>query len=295
MADTRHAEPEGDSLGLTGERFGFTLFMSVCVHVMLILGVGFTLVSERSPLSSMAVTLARYRSNEAPEQADFIAQANQQGSGSESEALAPATPVESRFNADEIREVSDFLQERPTSPPPLPEDLLARENPTAPAQPLQPQASEPLPDPGTLSPAQLNDAVASLQAQLDLRRQEYAKRPRRYTISSASTREDRDARYLDSWRKRIEAVGNLNYPDQASAQGLYGMLRLLVSLNPDGSVNDIRILRSSGERILDEAAIRIVQLAAPFEPFPPELRAEADVLEIIRTWQFHRGDTFSSF
>jgi len=285
---------QGDSLGLTQERFGFTMFMSVCIHVMLILGVGFTLASERSPLSSLAVTIAQYRSNEAPEDADFIAQANQQGSGSEDEALAPATPFESRFNADQIREVSDFLEERPTLPP-AEEQLITRTNPDAPAQSSANDTdAQPQPDLSNLTPAQLSAAASSLQAQLDLRRQEYAKRPRRYTISSASTKEDRDAQYLDNWRKRIEAIGNLNYPQQASAQGIYGVLRLMVALNPDGTVNDIRILRSSGEQVLDEAAIRIVQLAAPFEPFPPAMRANVDVLEIIRTWQFHRGNTFSS-
>jgi len=285
---------QGDSLGLTQERFGFTMFMSVCIHVMLILGVGFTLTSERSPLSSLAVTIAQYRSNEAPEDADFIAQANQQGSGSEDEALAPATPFESRFNADEIREVSDFLEERPTLPP-AEEQLLTRTNPDAPAQSSSNDTdAQAQPNLSDLTPAQLSAAASSLQAQLDLRRQEYAKRPRRYTISSASTKEDRDALYLDNWRKRIEAIGNLNYPQQASAQGIYGVLRLMVALNPDGTVSDLRILRSSGERVLDEAAIRIVQLAAPFEPFPPALRADVDVLEIIRTWQFHRGNTFSS-
>src|SRR5690606_10592695 len=132
------------------------------------------------------------------------------------------------------------------------------------------ELTTPLDDLSSMTPVELSDAASSLQAQLDLHRQEYAKRPRRYTISSASTKEARDALYLDNWRKRIEAIGNLNYPSQATEQGIYGTLRVMVALNPDGSVNDIRILRSSGERVLDEAAVRIVQLAAPFEAFPPE-------------------------
>lgn len=290
-------DEQNDSLGLTQERFGFTVFMSICLHVMLILGVGFTVLTERSPVSTLAVTLAQYRSDQAPEDADFIAQANQQGSGSEDEARAPATPFESRFNAEQIRETSDFLQERPTAPAPSQDDLfIARQVPDAAA--LRPDPDNPPQedvDLGQLSPTELSAVASSLQAQLDLHREEYAKRPRRYTISSASTREDRDALYLDNWRKRIEAIGNLNYPQQASTGGIYGTLRLLVALKPDGTVDDIRILRSSGERVLDEAAIRIVQLAAPFEPFPAGMRANVDVLEIIRTWQFQRGNTFSSY
>lgn len=286
-------ELDGDSLGLTQDRFGFTMFLSVCVHVMLILGIGFTIAEQRSEPATMEVTLAQYRSAEAPEDADFIAQANQEGSGTEDEALAPAAPVEAPLNANEIRDVEDFLQERPTAPVPA-EQVLAREGDTP-----QPDAgtnapTAPANTAGT-TPANRSDTLASLQAQLDLRRQEYAKRPRRYTISSASTKEAADALYLDNWRKRIEAIGNANYPSQASTDGIYGTLRVMVALNPDGTVNDIRILRSSGERVLDEAAVDIVRLAAPFDPFPPELRANVDVLEIIRTWQFHRGDTFSSF
>lgn len=288
---------QGDSLGPTQERFGFTMFMSVCVHVMIILGVGFTMAVNRQPVTQMAVTLAQYESAEVPEDADFIAQANQQGSGTEDEALAPSTPFESRFNADTIQRVEEFLQERPTEPAPDAERIIAANNPDA--QALQTPDGDTVPqqpvDIAGMSSSQLTQTVASLQAQLDLHRQEYAKRPRRYTISSASTKEARDALYLDNWRKRIESIGNLNYPREASAAGIYGTLRVMVAINPDGTVNDIRILRSSGERVLDEAAVRIVQLAAPFEPFPPEMRAQVDVLEIIRTWQFHRGDTFSSF
>lgn len=286
-------ELDGDSLGLTQDRFGFTMFMSVCVHVMLILGLGFTMANSRDETSTMEVTLAQYRSAEAPEDADFIAQANQEGSGTEDEALAPASPVEAPLNANEIRDVEDFLQERPTSPVPA-EQVLASEGNAPQATATTNAPTAPAATSGT-TPANRADTLASLQAQLDLRRQEYAKRPRRYTISSASTKEAYDALYLDSWRKRIEAIGNANYPAQASADGIYGTLRVMVALNPDGSVNDIRILRSSGQRVLDEAAVDIVRLAAPFDPFPPELRAKVDVLEIIRTWQFHRGDTFSSF
>jgi periplasmic protein TonB len=286
-----------DSLGLTQERFGFTLFMSICVHAVLILGVGFTIATQQQTSTSLDITLATFQSEKAPDDADFLAQANQEGSGSEAEALAPATDTEAMFSDQVIRDVSDPLTERPTAAAEQ-QRVIARDSengtqgedidsPTAPAE-IPPDLRNP-------SPEQMSDAVASLQAQLDLHRQAYAKRPRRYTMTSASTKQNDDALYLDNWRKRIEAIGNLNYPQEASSAGIYGTLRLMVSLQPDGSVQDIRILRSSGERVLDEAAVNIVRLAAPFEPFPTELRARVDVLEIIRTWQFHRGNTFSSF
>ena len=90
-------------------------------------------------------------------------------------------------------------------------------------------------------------------------------------------------------------MGNLNYPTLARQQQLYGNLRLLVALLPDGDVHTIRILQSSGYKILDDAAIRIVNLASPFSPFPMELRENVDILEIIRTWKFHKGNAFSSY
>jgi protein TonB len=144
-------------------------------------------------------------------------------------------------------------------------------------------------------PDDLSLAISSLQAQLDLQRQAYAKRPRRYTISSASTKKSHDALYLDSWRRKIEAVGNINYPLAARQQKLYGSLRMLVALFPNGEVSEIQILQPSGHNLLDQAAVQIVNMASPFDPFPEAMRAEADILEIIRTWRFHEGNALTSF
>ncbi len=283
---------QGDSLGLTQERLGFTLFMSLCVHAVLILGVGFTVTMAPKIVSNLEITLASYRSDKAPDHADFLAQANQQGSGTEDKALAPAALYKAPFVANKINKLDQFMKERPVVPVPQQQDIISRKSGE------QPPKQEPVPDKKDLSKLDsksLGDAVASLQAQLDVHRQEYAKRPKRYTISSASTRESRDAVYLDNWRKRIEGIGNLNYPEEATKNGIYGTLRLMVSINPDGTINDIRILRSSGERVLDAAAIRIVQLSAPFEALPPAMHKDIDILKIIRTWQFQRGNTFTSF
>jgi protein TonB len=298
MANVGALPEEIDNAHLSQERFGFGLFVSICAHVMLILGVGFTVINESQTLTSMDITLAQYRSQEAPDDADFLAQANQLGSGTEDEALAPVSPEQARFAAEEIREVSELEEARSAAPASNVEDQILATDASEEAALTRNEEVQPASEIGEindLEPSELTDAVASLRAQLDLRRQEYAKRPRRYTVTSASTRETRDAVYLDNWRKRIESIGNLNYPQEASRQGIYGTLRMLVALNPDGSVNDIRILRSSGEQVLDDAAIRIVQLSAPFDPFPAAMRAEVDVLEIIRTWQFQRGNTFTSF
>jgi protein TonB len=120
---------------------------------------------------------------------------------------------------------------------------------------------------------------------LSRKRELYAKRPRRKHIS-ASTQEYQYAAYLEAWRRKVERIGNLNYPDEAKRRKLYGNLVLSVALRADGSVEEIRLTRSSGQALLDDAAIRIVRLAAPYAPFPKEIREETDILEITRTWQF---------
>jgi len=286
-----------DNSNMANERFGFTLFVSIALHVVLILGVGFGILEQASSSTSLEITLAHYRSQDAPQEADFLAQENQQGSGSLEDKAAPSTPVESRFSYDRIQDVSPFMESNDIEQQrqeqvitstahalQVKDEKVIEETPEVADQPLE-----------NLTDAEFNQRLSSLQAQLAIRRQEYAKRPRRYTISSASTQKARDAIYLDNWRKKVEAVGNLNYPTEASTQGIYGNLRLLVSLRADGSVANIRALSSSGHKVLDDAAIRIVHLASPFAPFPADLRQEADILDIVRTWQFQRNNSLRSF
>jgi periplasmic protein TonB len=284
---------------LSKERFGFTVFLSVCVHAIIILGVGFTYLEELNSEPALEITMAQYRSELEPDEADFLAQENQIGSGILEERAAPSTPFESDFNDDEIQEVVPI----PSSPQIVNEvdvqdiAVVSSFDNDDQAQQLLEELEEE--DEQALTeetaPEDLSLAIASLQAQLDRQRQAYAKRPRRYTISSASTKKSHDALYLDNWRRRIEAVGNINYPDQARQQQIYGSLRMLVALLPDGQVDEIQILQSSGHTMLDNAAVEIVHLAAPFDPFPEAMRAEADILEIIRTWRFHEGNALTSF
>ncbi|MFC6670295.1 energy transducer TonB [Marinobacterium aestuariivivens] len=150
-----------------------------------------------------------------------------------------------------------------------------------------PEAAQPTPAPGASSSLLARSLeIASLQAKLDLQQERYAKRPKVRRFTSASTLKHSEAAYFDNWKRRIEDVGNRNYPSEARDRSIYGSLRLLVRILPDGSVDRIELLQSSGYRVLDEAAMRIVRLAAPFQPFPVEMRKTTDVLEIIRTWKF---------
>lgn len=280
------------------DRLSFTLFLALALHGALIVGLGFvwTLKSPGSP--TIEVTLAQHSDSEAPTEADFIAQANQLGSGDAEEVKETTTTETTDFHASEIHEVVSTAlpalerterrvdearvttvaaaKEQATTDPPVPEVPL--ETAQTPYQRYLDLASE----------------IASLEAQIDSQNQTEARGPRVRRLTSVSAKRAVDAYYLQSWRRKVEAVGNLNYPAAARRQQLYGSLRLLVSITADGDLKEVRVLDSSGHSVLDDAAVRIVRLAAPFAPFPPEMRKNTDVLEIIRTWQFRKNRYSSS-
>lgn len=284
---------------LSRERFRFMIFLSACAHALLVLGVGFTYLTDANDEATIEVTLAQYRSQIQPDDADFIAQENQTGSGSQDEATVPSSPFLSDLNDADINEVrpapeAQVLNETPEQPKLTTltsinaEQVIAQQR-NAPEQEEKQALSE------QSSSEEISLAIASLQAQLDLQQQAFARQPRKYTLSSASARKSHEASYLDSWRRRVEAVGNINYPVQARQQQVYGNVRMLIALNASGQISETRIIQSSGESLLDQAAVDIVNLAAPFEPFPEELKDEADILEIVRTFRFHEGNTLSSY
>lgn len=284
---------------LSRERFRFMIFLSACAHALLVLGVGFTYLTDANNEATIEVTLAQYRSQIQPDDADFIAQENQTGSGSQHEATVPSSPFLSDLNDADINEVrpapeAQVLNETPEQPNLTAltsinaEQVIAQQR-NAPEQEEKQALSE------QSSSEEISLAIASLQAQLDLQQQAFARQPRKYTLSSASAIKSHEASYLDSWRRRVEAVGNINYPVQARQQQVYGNVRMLIALNASGQISETRIIQSSGESLLDQAAVDIVNLAAPFEPFPEELKAEADILEIVRTFRFHEGNTLSSY
>ena len=107
-------------------------------------------------------------------------------------------------------------------------------------------------------------------------------------VTAASTLKSTNAWYVQNWVSKVTRVGNINYPTEARRAGVYGTLRMLVSMQKDGTIKEVAILQSSGSTLLDDAAIRIVRMAAPFAPFPDEMRKDVDELEIIRTWSFQQ-------
>ena len=279
------------------DRLGFTLLLAVLVHLALILGVGFSVSPPPPVQQSMDITLATFKSEKPPEKADFKAQADQQGSGTLDKKAVPTTTEVAPFQDSKINKVTPPPAPRPETPPPPKRAVVA----TKAAKPAKvenaPKAekaqAKPQPAAPSFDSADLSSQIASLEAELSHEQQVYAKRPRIHRLNAASTQRDKGAWYKDAWRKKVERVGNLNYPEDARRQKIYGSLRLMVSINRDGSLYDIMVLESSGQPLLDQAAQRIVRLAAPFAPFTGDL-AEYDRLEIIRTWRFAQGDRLSS-
>ncbi len=148
--------------------------------------------------------------------------------------------------------------------------------------------------PVTFSRDQLSASLAGIQADQAFSRQQSSQEPRVSRHHLATSKRDISAWYRDAWRKKVERIGNLNYPEEARRQGIYGSLRVSVLINKDGSLQQMRVLQSSGHKVLDQAALNIVRLSAPFTPFSSDLAAKYDQLEIIRTWRFEHGDRLSS-
>lgn len=132
-----------------------------------------------------------------------------------------------------------------------------------------------------------------LEAQIDKQQDEYQKRPKR-KFEGGRTKEYRYALYVESWRQKVEKVGNLNYPEAAKNLKLYGQLQMTVSIRADGSIEALEINRSSGHKVLDEAAKHIVELGAPYARFPDDVRKEIDILSITRTWTFTKEDNLAT-
>ena len=280
MAGRYKGEGAADPLSLA-------MLVALAVHAGVILGIGFSLPAHEAPAAALEITLAPFPSNTPDERPDFLAAANQRGSGEAAERLEPRAVLAPSRPA----QAAEPVPHEATPSPPRPAAIDAAVTATHSSRTLElgREQSQPAATPASGSaraePTPTTE-IASLMARLDEQARAYARRPRVQRMTSASTRATEDAAYLLAWTERIESVGNRNYPPEARSRRIYGDLRLLVAVRANGGVADIRVLQSSGYPVLDSAAIRIVRLSAPFAPFPPELRKRHDLIEIIRTWQF---------
>ena len=284
------------SLGyLTEDRFALCLGLAVVCHAVLIFGVVFSAESppDRSP--KLEITFASFKSDAAPKEADFLAQANQDGSGTLKEKAELTTTNVSDKRSLEINQTIKRKKTKQSAPIPdvrkivtgIKGSLYRSQTNIGEIKTKKQKAA------GDNTQNQVSEKITSLEAKLARQQQAYAKRPKVYRITSVATKAAEDAAYQLAWQQRVEHAGNKNYPAQARRDGIEGNVRLMVALLPDGSIRKVEVLATSGSLLLDAAAVRSVHLAAPYAPFPPKISQKADVLEIIRTWQFRR-DGFSS-
>ncbi|MEC7377661.1 MAG: energy transducer TonB, partial [Pseudomonadota bacterium] len=265
------------------DRLSFTLFMALAVHAMVVLGITFAPEQPRSSAQTMEITLSQFDDKEAPEKADFLAQTSQQGSGTEEEVQEMTTPQPAEISQPEVAQVQP---EPPSTTRPQPKEerpVVQTESPSS-QKVQQPQEQtapeeEPLPVREKKSLMERSLEIASLEARFDAQQRAYARKPRVMRVTAASTLKSTNAWYVQNWVSKVTRVGNINYPTKARRAGIYGTLRMLVSLKKDGTIKEVAILQSSGSTVLDDAAIRIVRMAAPFAPFPEDMRQEVDELE----------------
>ena len=245
----------------------------------------------KSANQPLEVILVNSKTRDKPSRAKALAQANLDGGGNTDARQRATSPLPVTNPRDPGRDLAE-TQRRQRELEAQQQRLLALNRGLGVKVPVEVQPQTPSED---ASPqvsgrdmANRSLAMLDLQAQIARQTQAYQERPRKRFIG-ANAREYRFAQYEEDWRAKIERVGTLNYPAEARGK-LYGTLRLTVTIRPDGTVESIDLDRSSGLKVLDQAAFRIVQMAAPFAVFAADIRKDTDLLVITRTWFFAQGD-----
>lgn len=281
------------------DRLGLTLFLALIAHAVAILGISFTVdkLKRQSPGPlSLEITLVHSASEKAPDDADYLAQSNQEGGGNVEDKVRATSPLPiPRPIAEQGDNVLNQEAASPRSQPKPRQQVMTTDR----RSDFQAELNQPEPKPADQALPNAEELlersreIARLSAEIAESQQSYSKM-KKHKYISANTREYLYASYEESWRIKVERIGNLNYPDEAKRRGLYGTLLLDVAINADGSIHGIEVLRSSGQKAIDDGAIRIVRLAAPFSDFTPAMRKETDVLHIIRLWQFEDDSLHTS-
>jgi len=259
------------------DRLVFTLILAAAVHAIIILGVKFS-NNIKEDIANQKVTIS-IRNEERTSEADFLAATDQEGSGEAQEALELSSAEQ--FMMGEQGTSQDQLFSQSAVERARKEQWISGA-----AMSLISMSKEAIEPQQEQMDGSISSSLQDLEARVHKLQQEYAKRPRIRTLTSVSTKAASEALYLEAWRNKVERVGNAYYPQEAKARKLFGELRLKVSLNQNGRVLDVKLLKSSGSSILDNAAKDIVRKAAPFDVFPNDIRKHADQLDIIRTWRF---------
>lgn len=276
-----------------------TMPAAVIFHGVLILGMSFSLPepNETRKGTLLDITIVRTDSDTAPKDADFVAQSNQQGSGSLKEKSRITSPFASD-NPSETNGDQTFASEE-TAP-----EIIIKPEPkilTTKGQTnniIQKQVEEEeVKEPKVLSHdvSEKAEEIATLMAEMNKDERRYAKRPRIHFVDSISAKSAVEAEYINNWAKKLERIGNINFPEEAIRRSLSGTLILNATLDRAGRVVEMEITVSSGNRTLDKAALRIVKLAAPYQPLPSEVRKKYDRLNITRSIVFNKERAGAAF
>ena len=279
---------------ITHDPLGLATLGAIAVHALLILGLSFDVQRENPPAPERTLDITLVTPKKKPEpvdKPDFLAQTSQQGGGDRVVKKRPSNPLGNPQVSKKKKPAPEMKRAGANRPEAKRPQVITQQK-----APVKQNVRKPVPKVQATPKPQLAQLLASTQLEIDRltaeidRRSQAASKHERRKVINASTQEYKYAAYLEAWRKKVERIGNLNYPDEAKRNKLYGALVLHVAVRADGSIEQIRVLNPSGHKILDDAAKRIVRLSAPFAPFPPNIREEVDVLDITRTWQFRSGN-----
>ncbi len=268
--------------------------LSLFLHAIL-LSIHFKLPEalDKATEQALDVILVNAKTKKRPDKAQAKAQANLDGGGNTDDKRRAKTPLPV---APTVREGNDIREarQRVARLEAEQQQLMSRlqsQKTVASATPGEASPAPPTPAPSGIDLASAALNLARLEGQIARNLEEYSKRPRRKFIG-VRVEEYRFAQYVEDWRMKVERIGNLNYP--AAARGHYGSLVLTVVIRSDGSLERVEVNRPSGQKVLDDAARRIVEMAAPYPPFPAAIRHDTDILEITRTWSFTTSDRLQS-
>jgi len=280
-----------------GDILTIALILAAMVHAALLLGISFTpyLDAMRTPPALEVVLVQQNLDEDTVDDAAFLAQSNQQGGGNNEEDLRPSSPFSSPVNID-----SDGIAPTPiVASAPTPTEASSDDIITALNSEEEVAIDESAEEQEKISEVESpivtdsNAEIAKLAAEIDRQQEEFAKRPKKKFLN-ARTRESAAAEYMYRWVESVERMGNLNYPDEARREQLHGELILIVGIHKNGELESITVDESSGHKVLDDAAVRIVEMAAPFAPMTGELAEETDILYIVRTWEFTAKNSVDS-
>ena len=280
---------------MSDERLGSTLFVAALVHGVVILGVTFTAVTtgdDAVPSLNVTLVLDTEREELAVDTADFIANRDQLAAGVAARGLRPTSTLSAEQPTSELGDPlgADAADGTPRDEAPSAEQLVSRDSGGERVPALPQPTDEP-------APTRQRAAASIQQGAPQTTAMELASRAElpdgsddaRTLIATPSTRQSGLAEYLDGWRRRVERIGTANYPTELLGNIDAGRPTLEVVIAADGRLDDIVVRRSSGDKALDQAALKILRLAAPFPPLPPSIRENYDVLRFAYEWDFAAG------